>query len=474
MAGGRAPSTLRVSLRRLSVRASALTSPRAVFAKESFREGFVSLFDVLLHALDRLDTWRTGRCLRSLLLWLGLQLVGGGGSDATAGSDATSCHDEFFDADDSLGGGGGEALERAPSGGGTQQRSRRVSRSSIDRPAAAAQPPPAGRTASGGAARLPRVSASSLYAPTVLTPAHLTANGAAATAAAVEVDENEQEQDAFALPRENWADGDSSLFVLRGANYLRDRIKIAASTPALSLASVDLFDSPTPVDHISAHPNSWVGRRRAELGGNNTTQLPFVLCVNFMNPGSPGRFHPASLALYFTAPPGVGLEQLLSTPCPLASGLRRFISAGADERRSMFKAIAAITDGPLLVRKMVPRTPFIVAKNVRCPVHSSHNLLEIAIDVASSAVGDRFYRRVHQSFFRFVFVLELSHHAFSRPALSAPARHVMHRYTSQVDVTLAFLIEGQREDELPEALLGVARLTHVAPQLALPLDGAPR
>ena len=109
----------------------------------------------------------------------------------------------------------------------------------------------------------------------------------------------------------------------------------------------------------------------------------------------------------------------------------------------MFKMIPAVASGPALVRSMVPRTPIVVGKTVRLPVHvaSDGAYVEVGLDVASSGFADRFFR------------------------------HVFHRFTARVVVDIAFLLEGQRVDELPEQLLGVAHLANVAPHLAVPLPG---
>lgn len=93
----------------------------------------------------------------------------------------------------------------------------------------------------------------------------------------------------------------------------------------------------------------------------------------------------------------------------------------------------------MLVRATVPRTPFIVGAAVPCPVHACGDSLEVDVDVAASPVGDRFYR------------------------------HVVHRLAGAVTVHVALLLEGQRPGELPEHLLGCARLARVAPGLAVPL-----
>ena len=252
----------------------------------------------------------------------------------------------------------------------------------------------------------------------------------------------------LALPAQHWADGEWQSYRVRGSSYLSGpRLKTPASQPACTLVGVDLCSTPHSQsrEHLASHPNSWMMRRRRQVSGGQLPDgaLPFHWVVHFMNPGSPGLFPCTSICLYFAAADGATLPQLLSRPGPLSASLRRFLGADATEQAAMFKMIPAVASGPALVRSMVPRTPIVVGKTVRLPVHvaSDGAYVEVGLDVASSGFADRFFR------------------------------HVFHRFTARVVVDIAFLLEGQRVDELPEQLLGVAHLANVAPHLAVPLPG---
>ncbi len=196
------------------------------------------------------------------------------------------------------------------------------------------------------------------------------------------------------------------------------------------------------MEHVAAHPRSWLSRRVARARG---APLPFHFVVQFQNPAVSATERRTSITLYFAAADGATLPQLLSRGGPLASSLSRFLASDAAGRAAMFKMIPAVAAGPALLRSLVPRTPVVVGKTLRLPVHvapdGSH--IEVDLDVGSSALADRFFR------------------------------HVFHRFTSRVVVDIAFLLEGQCEAELPEQLLGVAHLAHVAPELALPLQAGP-
>lgn len=82
------------------------------------------------------------------------------------------------------------------------------------------------------------------------------------------------------LPSKHWADGDYTLFRLRGSLYLSDRRKVAAESAVCALAAVDLFEVESPVRDIASQPRSWLQRFR------RAGSTAFVFSVQFQNPGS--------------------------------------------------------------------------------------------------------------------------------------------------------------------------------------------
>jgi len=82
------------------------------------------------------------------------------------------------------------------------------------------------------------------------------------------------------LPSKHWADGDYTLFRLRGSLYLSDRRKVAAESAVCALAGMDLFEVESPVRDIASQPRSWLQRFR------RAGSTAFVFSVQFQNPGS--------------------------------------------------------------------------------------------------------------------------------------------------------------------------------------------
>jgi Protein ENHANCED DISEASE RESISTANCE 2, C-terminal len=247
------------------------------------------------------------------------------------------------------------------------------------------------------------------------------------------------------LSRQYWSNGTADVFVIRGPDYLSTGVKVAAAPPAFTLAGVDLFTVDAHHEHIAAHPASWLSRARAVHRGRSAA-MPAMICLQWMNPHAPGRFARTSLSLYFTAADGATFAELVARGGPLAAVLRRFFASSDQERSRMLKIIPSLDQrSPALVRTFVPpRVPCLVGNSVRTitycvPDAASPDYVEFDVDVGKSIIADRFFR------------------------------HLFHRLCSRTVVDIALLLEGAREDELPEHILGVAHLEYVGPSLAVPL-----
>ena len=267
------------------------------------------------------------------------------------------------------------------------------------------------------------------------------------------------------LERTYWQNGMAELFLVRGAGYLTAQgptaaFKVPATRAAFSLGGVDFFSLPADSssrEHLACHPASWLSRasamHRARLGG---ASLPAAFVLQFMNPGAPGRFPKTSLALYFIAADGASFAELLARGGPLGAVLRRFLELRDNEERSergkMLKLIPSLApSSPALIRAVVPaRVPCLIGTCVRTATYcmpegappEETQYVEVDVDVGSAAIADRFFR------------------------------HLFHRLAGRVVLDLALLLEGSREEELPEQLLGVAHSANVGPALAVPLPVA--
>jgi hypothetical protein len=127
-----------------------------------------------------------------------------------------------------------------------------------------------------------------------------------------------------------------------------------------------------------------------------------------------------SMVFYFVAPKAPQLGSLL----------QRFVDGDDNFRNSRFKLIPSVPKGSWIVRQSVGSTPCILGKAVDCTYHRGPKYLEVDIDIGSSTVANG--------------VLGL----------------VFGVVTSLV-VDMAFLVQSNSMDELPERLIGSVRVSHL-------------
>lgn len=232
------------------------------------------------------------------------------------------------------------------------------------------------------------------------------------------------------VPRSMWTEPDGTAMLVRGPDYLTDRRKIPSAPPVFRLVGVDLFECKEPQEHIAARPDNIVQRelaRHAQAG----TEMPFTFVINFVIPGNPRL----ALVLYYQAPS----PSVLTEDSPFADLMNEFLEGTDEFRNERFKLIPCIVEGSFIVRQAVGSTPAIIGKKLRQPYYRGKNYFELDVDISSSAVANRVVGLVSG-------------------------------YTKKLVIDMGFLLEGQRQDELPERLFGSCRLVHLDLSVAKPLD----
>ncbi|TKY51590.1 ENHANCED DISEASE RESISTANCE 2 [Spatholobus suberectus] len=208
----------------------------------------------------------------------------------------------------------------------------------------------------------------------------------------------------------SWTASEPSLFLVRGENYLQDNQKVKAKGTFTQMVGADWLRSDKREDNLSSRPGSIV-QQYAEKGGPE-----FFFVVNIQMPGSPMY----SLALYY----------MLKTPLEDNPLLQSFVDGDDAYRNSRFKLIPYISKGSWIVKQSVGKKACLVGQALEILYIRGKNYLEIDIDVGSSTVA------------RGVANLVLG-------------------YLNNLVVEMAFLIQGNTQDELPEVLLGTCRLNHM-------------
>ncbi|KAL6524218.1 hypothetical protein OROMI_031313 [Orobanche minor] len=209
-----------------------------------------------------------------------------------------------------------------------------------------------------------------------------------------------------------WASPPGELFCVRGPNYFTKKAKIPAGEWLLNPAGVDWLRSNAKLDHVLARPDNRV-MNALRISKSSKT---FIVAINLQ---VPGREHHSAI-FYFSSK--------IDEPISSNSLLYQFINGSDAFRNSRFKIVNKIVKGPWIVKTAVGNySACLLGKALNCHYHRGPNYLEIDVDIGSSAIAT----------------------AVLRLALGC---------VTAVTVDMGFLVEAQREDELPERLIGAVRI----------------
>ncbi|XP_020260698.1 protein ENHANCED DISEASE RESISTANCE 2-like [Asparagus officinalis] len=207
--------------------------------------------------------------------------------------------------------------------------------------------------------------------------------------------------------RDCWRISDGNNFRVRSKHFAYDKTKIPAGKPLMELVAVDWFKDAKRMDHVARRQGCAV-QVASEKG-------LFSLAINVQVPGSTHY----SMVFYFVT------KQLVP-----GSLLQRFVDGDDEFRNSRFKLIPSVPKGSWIVRQSVGSTPCLLGKAVDITYIRGPKYLEIDVDIGSSTVANG--------------VLGL----------------VLGVITTLV-VDMAFLVQGNTFDELPERLIGAVRVSHI-------------
>ncbi|KAM1263381.1 hypothetical protein ACFX13_029053 [Malus domestica] len=215
-----------------------------------------------------------------------------------------------------------------------------------------------------------------------------------------------------------WTSPSGEGFMIRGKNYLEDNSKVMGGDPLLKLIAVDWFKVDKSIDRFALHPRCLV---QSEAG----KKLPFVLVFNLQVPSKPNY----SLVLYYAA----------DRPPNPNSLFAKFVDGSDMFRNARLKLIPSIAEGYWMVKRAVGTKACLLGKAVSCKYLRQDNFLEIDVDIGSSSVA------------RSIIGLVLG-------------------YVTSIVVDLAILIEAREHAELPEYILGTARLNRLKLDSAVHLE----
>ncbi|XP_058101735.1 protein ENHANCED DISEASE RESISTANCE 2-like isoform X1 [Magnolia sinica] len=208
----------------------------------------------------------------------------------------------------------------------------------------------------------------------------------------------------------SWTISDPSTFLIRGDNYLEDHQKIKAKGTLMQMVAADWLKSDKREDDLGGRPESIVQKYAAQ-GGNE-----FFFIINIQVPGSTTY----NLALYY----------MMNSPVESVPLLDSFVKGDDAFRNSRFKLIPYISKGSWIVKQSVGKKACLVGQALEMNYFRGKNYLELGIDIGSSTVA------------RGVVSLVLG-------------------YLNNLVIEMAFLIQANTTEELPEFLLGTCRLNHL-------------
>ncbi|KAJ8751476.1 hypothetical protein K2173_016693 [Erythroxylum novogranatense] len=221
----------------------------------------------------------------------------------------------------------------------------------------------------------------------------------------------------YTLPS-SWAMADPSSFLIRGKSYLQDQKKVKAKGTLMQMVAADWLRSDKREDDLAGRPGSIVQKYAAQGGPE------FFFIINIQVPGSTTY----SLALYF----------MMTTPLEEAPLLESFVKGDDAFRNCRFKLIPYISKGSWIVKQSVGKKACLIGQALEMNYFVGNNYIELGVDIGSSTVA------------RGVVSLVLG-------------------YLSNLVIEMAFLIQANTEEELPEYLIGTCRLNHLDASKAVPL-----
>nr|GMD28422.1 protein ENHANCED DISEASE RESISTANCE 2-like isoform X1 [Ipomoea batatas] len=208
----------------------------------------------------------------------------------------------------------------------------------------------------------------------------------------------------------SWTESDPSTFLIRGATYLDDRKKFKAKGTLMQMVGADWLKSDKREDDLGGRPGGIV-QKYAVKGGPE-----FFFIVNIQVPGSTTY----NLALYY----------MMNTSLEDAPLLKSFVEGDDAYRSSRFKLIPYISKGSWIVKQSVGKKACLVGQALEINYFRGRNYLELGVDIGSSTVA------------RGVVSLVLG-------------------YLNNLVIEMAFLVQANTPEELPEYLLGTCRLNHL-------------
>lgn len=217
-----------------------------------------------------------------------------------------------------------------------------------------------------------------------------------------------------------WSQTESQKFLVRGKNYLVDKIKFPSKDNLLETIACKLipFNSKNKDNHhyLAEDIKSIINQISNHENSNEKESELFI--ITFLVPGYRVSW------IY---------REKKDTPanCNYISFWKEFYHHQDDEyRNKRFKLLPDIPNGNWIVKQAIGKKPAIISKTIKTTWNRQKNYLEVIYDVSTSFLGKKIF-------------------------------NVVKHYAKTIILDLAFIIEAQTEDELPERVLCSTRMHQI-------------
>lgn len=239
-----------------------------------------------------------------------------------------------------------------------------------------------------------------------------------------------EDKNAKAALRNGFTDPPAELFLVRGPNYLKDghgaknvvELKVQSKESPYELIGVNMFRTNKRMKHIAAEVGPVRRFVESHPADSPDTLLPEFMFINWLI--SPlfgwGKSHVVQHAFRLRKGAREGIDSALER------ALSRFKGGSEEEKNSQLKYVFRVVDAPSAVKTAVSymggERPVLIGKALTTKYNSGKNYLEVNMDVSSSKIA------------------------------SAINGTILKNVESLV-MDCSWLLEGQKDEELPERVL---------------------
>jgi hypothetical protein len=226
-----------------------------------------------------------------------------------------------------------------------------------------------------------------------------------------------------------WAERNGDGFSVRGKTYKDDKRKINAGGCVFRMVAADVIETDSPMmKGVCNCPSERVQQAlKRERENPDTPAPPFVIAINFALPGPP-FYH---VVMYY-AVDDMSLIDGTSTTVPEFSALAKQMFLGDSDEfcDRCYKLIPQIVEGNFIVRRAVGATPAILGMKLKQSYIRDPRFFELICDIGSSSVAAGVVR------------LSIG-------------------YARTLIVDLGHVLQGDKEEHLPEKLFGAVRFKNL-------------